>query len=168
MQRSVEICTDVTGRTGGGEGFHYLRWRSKVELTLDCFICERTARTTLLEVGAERAVCGGSRGGAASHYTAARISAFDVTSGADQLALRTVVSFWWAPFTDAASGHRAAAPTLHPWVRLHLGYDCPQEGGASGSFGIRTNMERPVSEPCAHCSRPVATSTRTPTIRLLD
>lgn len=126
------------------------------------------ARTTVLELGAERAVCGGSSSGAASHYAAARIAAFDVTSGADQLALRAVVSFWWAPFTDATTRHRATAPTLHPWVRLHLGYECPQEGNAAGVFAVRTNVERPVSGPCAHCARPVATSSRTPTIQLLD
>ncbi|MFC7303128.1 hypothetical protein ACFQVC_02695 [Streptomyces monticola] len=168
MQRSVEIRAELTGRMGGGEGFHYLRWNSKIELSLDCFICERAARTTVLELGAERALCLGSRSGPAGHYAAARIAAFDVTSGADQLALRAVVSFWWAPFTDAKTRHRAAAPTLHPWVRLHVGYDCPQEGGESRNFTIQTNTERPTSEPCAQCARPVATSARTPTIQLLD
>ena len=168
MQRSVEINAEVAGRTGGGKGFHYLHWRSKLELSIDCFVCERTNRTTVLEVGAERALCSGSRSGIPGHYTAARIAAFDVTSGEDRLALRAVVSFWWAPFHDSRSGHRNAAPTLHPWVRLHIGYECPEDSDEPGTASIQTNMVRPASESCGQCGGKVVSSERAPTIRLLD
>ena len=89
MQRQLEIAAELTARLGGGEGFHHVHWRSKLELALDCFICERTARTTVFELGAERALCSGSTSsGFPSHCTAARIAAFDVTSGDDRLALQ--------------------------------------------------------------------------------
>ncbi|MFI6943745.1 hypothetical protein ACIBI4_31145 [Streptomyces sp. NPDC050418] len=170
MQRQLEIQAELTARLGGGEGFHHVHWRSKIELALDCFMCERTARTTVLELGAERSLCSGSTSsGFPSHYTAARIAAFDITSGDDRLSLNAIVSFWWAPFTDARTGLRGAAPTLQPWVRLHLGYNCPDEPATDPhQFTTQTNTVRPASESCTHCTRPVATSLRAPTIRLLD
>jgi hypothetical protein len=54
-----------------GDNFHDLHWSSRLEFCVDCFVCERTGRTKVYERGAER------------------------------LALRALVGFWWAPFKDA-------------------------------------------------------------------
>lgn len=53
--------------------FHNIHWRSGLEFTLDCFICERTGRTTTFEQGAERSVCSGDAD-SGPHHTAARIT----------------------------------------------------------------------------------------------
>ncbi|MFF4801278.1 hypothetical protein ACFY1U_23270 [Streptomyces sp. NPDC001351] len=113
MLRTAEITTELTGPLGG-DNFHHLRWSSKIEFSVDCFICERTGRTTVYERGAERALCSGSRSGFRSHYTAGRIAAYDTTSGSERLALRALVDFWWAPFEDARTADGAWRPPATP------------------------------------------------------
>ena len=165
MLRTAEITAELTGELGG-DNFHNLHWRSKLEFSVDCFICERTGRTTVYERGAERALCSGSRGGFKRHHTAGRIAAYDTTSGKERLALRALVDFWWAPFEDAKDGRRAVAPTSHPWVRLHLGYHCPRTK-ESGTDSIQSNLVRPYELHCTHCETLMATDTTTPAVRLL-
>ncbi|BCJ68287.1 hypothetical protein GCM10009779_57180 [Polymorphospora rubra] len=145
--------------------FHNLHWRSKLALSLDCFVCERTGRTTLFELGAERAVCSGIRE-AGEHYTAGRIAAFDHTSERDRTTLRAVVDYWWAPFHDAKRDRPAHALTHAPWVQHYLGYYCPEQN-QSGEFHTQTNLVRPQSATCPHCSAPIAQSHEAPQLRLL-
>jgi hypothetical protein len=163
--RTAEITAELTGELGGGD-FHNLHWRSKLEFSVDCFICERTGRTTVYERSAERALCSGSRTGFQRHYTAGRIAAYDTTSGRDRLALRALVDFWWSPFEDARDGRRGQAPTSHPWVRLHIGYCCPKTK-EPGKHNIQTNLVRPCELRCAHCEALLATDTAAPAVRLL-
>ena len=165
MLRTAEITAELTGELGGDD-VHNLHWRSKLEFSLDCFICERTGRTTVFERGAERALCSGSRSGFQRHYTAGRIAAYDTTSGKDRLALRALVDFWWSPFEDTRDGRRAQAPTSHPWVRLHIGYYCPKTK-EPGKSSVQTNLVRPSALRCAHCDTVMATDTTAPSVRLL-
>src|SRR5262245_1765899 len=66
--------------------FHNVHWRLSLEFTLDCFICERTDRTTQFEYGAERAICpGDSR--TPRHYIAGQVASFDYTSEKERSAL---------------------------------------------------------------------------------
>jgi len=160
--RTAEITAELTDR----EDSHQLYWRSQLEFSLDCFICERTRRTTVFELGAERALCSGSRSGFKRHYTAARIAGFATTSGRDRLAARALLDFWWAPFTDTRDGNKAAAPTSHPWVRLHLGYYC-KDATESGTDSIQTNLVRPRKLTCKHCDRLLGVDQETPVVRLL-
>ncbi|MET8131396.1 hypothetical protein [Streptomyces sp. NPDC005251] len=162
MLRTAEITAELTGP----EKSHQLYWRSQLEFSLDCFICERTGRTTVFERGAEQALCSGSRSGFKRHHTAARIAGFDTTSGRERLAVRALVDFWWAPFSDTRDGRKAAAPTSHPWVRLHLAYHCP-EAKESGTGSIQTNLVRPYRLTCKHCDRLLGVDTETPAVRLL-
>lgn len=164
MLRSVEISAELTGPLRG-EGFHNLHWQKRLELSLDCFICERTRRTTSFQYGLEHARCSAD-GERPEHPTAARIAAFDITDERERTALRAVVDYWWAPFHDAKRDRAATALSLTPWVRLYLGYYCPQ-ARQSGAFSIQTNMVRPVRDVCAHCDHPLATSNAAPAIRLL-
>jgi hypothetical protein len=139
-----------------------LFWKGTIELSLDCFVCERVGRTTVLKLGAERAVCLSGRND--EHFTAARIAAFDVTSQDDRLMVRTVVDFWWAPFQDAKRGGQATP--LSGWVRLHYGYSCPHKE-ASGNGSIQTNVRRPSSVCCGECTTQIAVDAEVPSIRLL-
>ncbi|WP_043678767.1 hypothetical protein [Streptomyces xylophagus] len=165
MLRTAEITTELTGAITG-DNFHNLHWSSRLEFSVDCFICERTGRTQVYERGAERALCSGSRG-FQSHYTAGRITAYDTTTGTDRLALRALVDFWWAPFKDARDDKPAMAPTSHPWVRLHLGSYCP-EAKETGKDSVQTNLVRPYELRCSHCEFVIATDVAAPAIRLLD
>ena len=147
---------------------HNLHWSSGLELSIDCFICERTGRTTRFEMGAERAVCSGDSR-TDKHYTAARISAFNPGTGKDQISLRAAVDYWWAPFHDAKRDVAATALTRGggpPWIRLHLGYHCP-ERKESGAFSDQTNLVRPSPVSCQHCSAPIAERREAPHVRLL-
>jgi hypothetical protein len=159
--RSVEVTTVLVLSSSS----HNLQWRGQLALILDCFVCQRTGRTTLLEVGADRAVCTGDDE-FGEHYSAARIAAFDHTSEADQTSLRAVVDYWWAPFHDAKRDEPAAALTRAPWVRHHLGYYCPQTD-KPGEFTTQTNIVRPSSGSCQHCSTPLTVSREAPQLRLM-
>ncbi|MCX4825398.1 hypothetical protein OG883_37215 [Streptomyces sp. NBC_01142] len=163
MLRTVEITAELTIPLPS-EQFHNLHWQKKLELSLDCFICGRTGRTTHFEYGEERAVCTGD--GRSEHPAAARIAGFDVTSAQDRLILRSVLDYWWAPFHDAKRDRPATALTRAPWARLYVGYLCPQSLETE-SFSIQSNVVRPVNEVCAHCAAPLATDAQSPGIRLL-
>jgi hypothetical protein len=161
--RTIEITAELT-TPSRGEVFHNLHWQKKLDLSVDCFICERTGRTTHLRHGEESMVCSGDQG--VQHPAAGRVAAFDVTSERERTMLRAVVDYWWAPFHDVERDTPATAPTHAPWVRLHLGYLCPEARQAE-AFSIQSNMVLPVSETCSHCAHPLATTTRSPGIRLL-
>ncbi|OKJ74720.1 hypothetical protein AMK31_31100 [Streptomyces sp. TSRI0107] len=165
MLRSVEITAELTGPLRD-EGFHNLHWQKRLELSLDCFICGRGRRTTAFQYGLEHALCSADDE-SPEHPTAARIAAFDVTDERERTALRAVVDYWWAPFRDAKGNHAATALSHTPWVRLHLGYYCPQ-ARQSGTLSIQTNMVRPVRDTCGHCDHLLATSKDAPAIRLLN
>jgi hypothetical protein len=162
--RSVEITAELVCPRRD-EAFHNLHWQQGLELSLDCFVCGRTGRTASFRYGQEHALCSAD-GERPEHPAAARIAAFDVTDERERTALRVVVDYWWAPFHDAKRDQAAAALSLTPWVRLHLGYHCPQ-ARQSGAFGIQTNMVRPARDACGHCGHPLATSEEAPAVRLL-
>ncbi|MFG3559026.1 hypothetical protein ACGGAQ_32095 [Micromonospora sp. NPDC047557] len=162
MLRSVEVRTVLVVPDSP---FHNLHWRSKLDFSLDCFVCERIGRTTRFELGAERAVCSGTRE-AGKHYAAARVAAFDHTDARDRTTLRAVVDYWWAPFHDAKRDQPAHALTRAPWVRHYLGYYCPEQD-QPGEFSTQTNLVRPQSAACQHCSAPIAQSQEAPQLRLL-
>lgn len=164
MLRSIEVTAELVGLRHG-DGFHNVHWQGRLAMSLDCFICERTARTTHLERAAERALCSSDeqRG---KHFTAASIAAFDPTTGHDRLRLRAVMDFWWTPFTDSQHDRPSTALTRAPWVRLHLGSYCPRHQ-ESGETTIQSNLVRPVYLVCGHCGELMATSLEAPMIRLL-
>lgn len=165
MLRTAEITAELTGQLKG-DGFHALHFGPRLEFAVDCCICERTGRTQVFERGAERALCSGSRSGFARHYTAGRIAAYDTTAGAERLALRALVDFWWAPFEDKKTGAPCPAAPSHPWVRLHIGYHCPM-AKESGRASLQTNLARPYDLRCGHCDAVLATDATTPAVRLL-
>ncbi|MEU0849334.1 hypothetical protein ABZ387_15355 [Streptomyces flaveolus] len=138
MLRSVEITAELAV-PARDESFHNLHWQKGLELSLDCFVCRHTRRTTSFQHGQEHALCSADDEHP-EHPSPARIAAFDVTN--------------------------ERALSLTPWVRLHLGYYCPQ-AQESGTFSTQTNLVRPVHDTCAHCTHPLATSKNAPCIRLL-
>jgi hypothetical protein len=166
MLRRVEISADVLINPVQQAAAHHLYWNDRVELSLDCFICERVGRTTVLERGAERAVCTADEDHG-KHYCAAQITAFDHAQRSQSLSLRVLVDFWWAPFHDPKRDLRAIAPSSIPWVRLTLGFHCP-EAQQAGQDSIQTNMVRPVNLSCQHCGAAMAVSADALRLHLLN
>jgi hypothetical protein len=166
MLRSVEIRTILSDVARGGELFHALHFLPEVELSLDCFICQRTGRTTILNIGAEQALCTADEEHG-RHPTAARVAAFDTTTEDTQLSLRAVIDYWWAPFHDAKRDTEAAPISDPAWVRLHFGSYCRTHSQA-GKHSTQTNLIRPSTTHCRHCDTPIATSNEAPTIRVLN
>jgi hypothetical protein len=165
MLRSVEIRAVLTGVAHGRELFHNVHFLETAELSLDCFICQRTRRTTILEAGAEQALCTSDEEHG-RHPTSARIAAFDTTTEDTQLALRAIIDYWWAPFHDAKRDTQASAISDTPWVRLHFGSSCPRHSQAD-KHSTQTNLVRPVTTHCRHCHTAIATSNEAPSIRSL-
>jgi hypothetical protein len=163
--RSVEITAEpaVPARD---EDFHHLHWLKGLELSLGCFVCRRTRRTTSFQHGQEQALCSADDEHP-EQPSPARIAAFDVTNERERTSLRAVVDYGWAPFHDTKRDRAATALSLTPWVRLHVGYYCPQTQQESGAFSTRTNQVRPAHDTCAHCTHPLAISKNAPSIRLL-
>lgn len=162
MLRSVEVTAVLAL---GDAPVHNVHWQGHLDLSLDCFVCRRTDRTTVLQHGAENGTCSGSRK-TGPHPAAVRISAFDSTSERDRTLLRAVVDYWWAPFHDVERDRPALALTRAPWVRLHLGHLCP-EPAKSGTFSVQSNLVRPRTSTCEHCAAAIAHSHEAPRLRLL-
>lgn len=162
MLRSLSIIAEL----GHVDGTHLLFWKRTLELSLDCPICRREGRTIGLTWGDEVGDCSGSGMSLPRHPAPARITAFDTTHSQAGLALHAVVDYWWAPFTDPKSGEPATALTRAPWVRLHVGYRCP-DAQQSGEDSIQSNLVRPTRLLCQHCGLAIATSRTAPVIRSL-
>lgn len=165
MLRSVEITAEVAG-TAQGNVTHNLHWKERVEIDLDCFLCERTARPTVFEWGASAALCTAHADGA-EHRTSARLEQLHRDARAERRILRAVVDCWWSPFHDDVTD--AAAEPLSPQtpVRLALGYFC-RRNHRSGLGVVQTGMTTPTEVRCEHCDATMATVEAAPTVRLLS
>ncbi len=139
-----------------------------MELSLDCFVCERQGRTMFLEWGAERARCTADEQHG-RHFAPARIAGFDSTIEDEQVSMRAVVEYWWTPFHDAKRDVDARPLNESPRVRLKFGYVCTQRDDHQvwGST-TQTNIIRPASTKCRHCTEVAATSLEAPMIRLVS
>lgn len=164
MLHSIEITAALTGPRDDAH-LTLLWWDRRIELSLDCFVCERRGRTTVLEWGAERAVCSSDEEHGA-HFAPARIAAFDVTRTRDGVTATAVVDHWWSPFHDARRDTAGRPLPEVPWVRLAYGYRCPHHE-ATGAGSTQTNLVRPLAVRCTHCGSDVATDVRAPTVRVL-
>jgi hypothetical protein len=162
MLQRIEIGAVLSG----DRRLHAVHWERSIELSVDCFVCERQGRTMRLEWGAERAVCTADEQHG-RHYAAARIAAFDSTIQDQQLSLRAVVDYWWAPFHDAKRDVRALPLTESPWVRLKFGYFCAHANGSENG-STQSNLVRPARTRCRHCGEVAVTSTEAPMMRLLS
>jgi hypothetical protein len=162
MVVSVEIDA-VLAQTSDGES-HQLWWRQFLEVSLDCFICERSRRTTAVEFGEEYGVCTGPRDH--PHPTAVRLAAFDTTVERERLVLRAVVDHWWAPFHDPKDQRDATPLSEPPWVRLYVRYRCAQTNKVH-EHSIQSNLVRPSQLACKDCGAMLGVSTDAPRIRLL-
>ena len=164
MLRSVEITAEVAG-TAQGNVLHNLHWQERIEIDLDCFWCERTARPTVFEWGAPAAVCT-AHSDDARHRTSARLEKLNRDARAECRTLRAVVDCWWSPFHDDVSGAAAAPLSPDTPIRLTLGYFC-RRNHRSGVGVVCTGMTAPATVQCEYCEATMATVATPPVVRLL-
>ena len=164
MLRSVEITAEVAG-TAQGNVLHNLHWQERIEIDLDCFLCERTARTTVFEWGASAALCT-AHSADARHRTAARLERLNRDAKAERRSLTAVVDCWWSPFHDEVADAAAAPLSPETPIRLTLGYFC-RRNHRSGVGVVCTGMTAPATVQCEYCEATMATVATPPVVRLL-
>lgn len=173
MLRSVEVLAEVAG-TAQGNVLHNLHWQQRLELDLDCFVCERTERTTVFSWGEPAAVCTGLHvadgptddASEAAHRTAARLERLQCDARAERRLLRAVIDCWWSPFHDDVAAADAAPLSDETPLRLALGYFC-RRNHRSGVGVVSSALTTPWTVECQYCEAPMATVTTAPTVRLL-
>lgn len=165
MLRTVEITAEVAG-TAQGNVLHNLHWQQRIEIDLDCFLCERVARPTLFEWGDTAAVCT-AHDDDARHRTSARLEHLACDARAENRALRAVVGCWWSPFHDEVADVAAEPLGATTPLRLTLGYFC-RRNHRSGVEVVRPDTATPLVVQCAYCEVPMATLASAPTVRLLS
>ena len=165
MLRSVEITAEVAV-TAQENLLHNLRWERGLELSLDCFLCERTDRTAIFEWGSPTAICT-AEPEAGRHRTAARIEALECAIRAERQSLRAVVDSWWSPFIDGKCDAKARPLGSETPVHLTLSYFCRREH-RSGTSQVHTGMTTPTTLQCQYCNVALATCEAPPSIRLLS
>ncbi len=163
--RSVEITAEVTG-TAQGNVLHNLHWQQRLEIDLDCFWCERTARPTVFEWGDTAALCT-AHAEDARHRTSARLEHLSCAARAEQRVLRAVVGCWWSPFHDKVADAAATPLDLDTPVRLALGYFC-RRNHRSGVAVVGPDTPTPYTVQCEFCDVTMATLPSAPNVRLLN
>ncbi len=175
MLRSVEIVAEVAG-TAQGNVLHNLHWQQRLELDLDCFLCERTARSTVFAWGESAATCTAVGAGheaagdddvaPTAHRTSARLERLQCDARAERRLLRAVVDCWWSPFHDEVTEADAAPLSEATPLRLALGYFC-RRNHRSGVGIVSSGQATPWTLACEYCEAPMATLTTAPAVRLL-
>ena len=163
MLRSIEVTSELVT---SNYAFHNLHFTKSLEISLDCCICLRTHRTQQYRLGAEAGICSGPRD-VGSHPMAGRVSAFDRLTGPDSVGLRLTIEYWWSPFADLKDQTPATPLTDAPWVRLRVGYRCPNKE-TSHETTTQSNMVRPSDIVCESCEAVIASSADAPRIVLLN
>jgi hypothetical protein len=162
--RSVEIHAEVTG-SAQGNLLHNLRWLRRFELTLDCYQCELTGRTTVFESGRTTAICTAGHEDD-QHRTSARIETLECGAKAERQVLRAVLESWWTPFKTDGGDSKAQPLGPETPIRLALAYFCRRDH-RSANFLVQTGMDMPTTLECQYCGIVMATMSEPPSIRLL-
>jgi hypothetical protein len=145
---------------------HNVRWAKTMEMRLDCFLCERSGRTTWLELGAEAGTCSGSRQGVGPHPAPARVVSFDSAWSDDRRTMRWVIDRWWEQFYDSVDKRDGNIVASALWARIHIDYRCPETSKQAEDF-TQSNLAFPYTMECRDCGERLGTWEEPPQIRLL-
>lgn len=158
---------EITVRVAVTPAAHFV-WSNRLELTHDCFVCQRTGRTVQLRHGLPHALCAEQE-----HPAPLRVTAFDSTDHGPERRLRCRITSWWAPFTDQAEpAVQASELTAEPWVGLNYRVGCHpcRDNGVDDWLGIEralhTGLTWPVTTSCPRCATDLVTITDPPEITL--
>lgn len=106
-----------------------------LELSLNCFVCERTRRTVFLRVGEETGICTPTK-----HLFPAKILTKETLSETKSVELNYQVEYWFAPFVDRK--YKESAQDILTWSRVHFHITCPKCGEAK-TLSVQNNTVRP-------------------------
>ena len=117
-----------------------------LELTLNCFICQRTRRTVILDLGKETGICTPTK-----HLFPAKILTKDVRSEAGVIEINYLIEYWFASFVD--SKYKESAENVLTWGRVSFQITCPKCSKTNPS-SIQNNTVRPWTYFCS-CGQPL-------------
>jgi hypothetical protein len=121
-----------------------------LEVSLDCFVCERLNRTVVLKLGEDSGRCTPT-----GHPFPGRLLEMAVRPAIHSLTVTYRVLYRYEPFTDRkypARGRARGAPT---WARVSFTVRCPKCGAVS-ERSTQNNIVRPWTCGCA-CGLPLYT-----------
>ena len=121
-----------------------------LELSLNCFICERTRRTIGLRIGEEAGICTPTR-----HLFPAKILAKEVVKKDEFIQIKYQVEYWFAPFIDRK--YKELAEDVLKWGRINFTLTCPNCGEIKHT-SVQNNLVRPHTYYCS-CDRPLYSET---------
>jgi hypothetical protein len=166
--RSVEINAEITC-SAQGNLLHNLHWQKRFEVTLDCYVCELTDRTTVFEPGQTTAICAAGKVAGKKddqHRTSARIETLECGAKAERQVLRAVVESWWTTFRTEDRDTKPQPLSPESEIRLALAYFCRRQH-RSGNILVQTGIDTPKTIECPYCGMVMGTMSEPPSIRLL-
>jgi hypothetical protein len=111
-----------------------------LELSLDCFICERTHRTILLNDDNETGICTPTK-----HLFPSKILNKKVIAESTFVEINYEVEYWFAPFIDKK--YKETAKNILSWGRVNFYITCPKCGEQKKS-SVQNNIVRPWTCYC--------------------
>ncbi len=158
---------EVTARVTTTPAAHFV-WSNRLELTHDCFVCRRVARTMRLQHGIPHGLCSEQE-----HPAPIAVTAFDAADHGEERRLRCRITSWWAPFDDQQDPElKAAELAAEPWVRLNYRVGCHicRDAGEDDWLGIERSIHSgltwPVTSECPRCGTELVTVSGPPEINL--
>lgn len=108
---------------------------SLLELSLDCFICERTNRTILLNDNEEKGICTPTK-----HLFPSKILSKEIINKTNFVEINFKVEYWFAPFIDKK--YKRKAENILNWGRVNFNVTCPK-CGEQKITSVQNNIVRP-------------------------
>ena len=109
---------------------------SYIELSADCFVCQRTNRTLILKYGEDHAKC--IKG---NHMLPAKITEIKATKNK----VNYFVELGYSEFKE--KGYNIASTSIIKWARVHFKITCPNCNGEIES-STQNNLVRPWKSYC--------------------
>ncbi len=106
-----------------------------LELSLNCFICERSRRTIILNANKQSGICTPTK-----HLFPSKILEKEVCGNSNSIEIKYKVEYWFAPFVDKK--YNEMAQDILKWGRVHFYVTCPKCGEEKKS-SIQNNIVRP-------------------------
>lgn len=112
-----------------------------LELSLHCFLCERTNRTIILSAGEDAGICTPTK-----HHFPAKILAKETLNQTKLVEINYQVEYWFASFVDRK--YKKTAENILTWGRVHFQMTCPKCGEIK-TRSVQTNLVRPWTCFCS-------------------
>jgi len=112
----------------------------KVEISIPCFICVRTDRTVILNLGQDEGICAKQK-----HSIRGRLLEKKIEQNGGIASVTYRLEYVFKPFIDLKYGHPASP--LPTWARVEFKVRCSKCGLVVES-GTQSNISRPWEKRC--------------------